>query len=186
MDNRFQKLRLTEGIGQRELCRRFGEGFYNPHICELESGKRQPTLKDLKAYHDYFHVSFEYLLGETDTWREEEKESHLKSDHVFYKLSLSEDPYDRMIYQVLDDMLCTHSGLFLLESLAQYLYAYEPQKEQQYKGVINKSKKIACSADELKRIENRLLNIIEYIKKHKTENMLYNELQMLFDEKEGE
>lgn len=32
-------------------------------ICELESGKRQMSLTELKAYRNFFKVNFEYLLG---------------------------------------------------------------------------------------------------------------------------
>ena len=36
-------------------------------ISELENNKREMSLTELKAYHKFFNVSFEYLLGETDT-----------------------------------------------------------------------------------------------------------------------
>lgn len=35
-------------------------------ISELENNKREMSLTELKVYHEYFKVSFEYLLGETD------------------------------------------------------------------------------------------------------------------------
>ena len=34
-----------------------------PRICELEGGKRQMSLTELKAYRNFFKVNFEYLLG---------------------------------------------------------------------------------------------------------------------------
>ncbi|MBE6826957.1 MAG: helix-turn-helix transcriptional regulator [Ruminococcus sp.] len=37
-----------------------------PRISELENNKREMSLTELKAYHEYFKVSFEYLMGETD------------------------------------------------------------------------------------------------------------------------
>ncbi len=37
-----------------------------PRISELENNKREMSLTELKAYHEYFNVSFEYLLGETN------------------------------------------------------------------------------------------------------------------------
>ena len=37
-----------------------------PRISELENNKREMSLTELKAYHTFFNVSFEYLLGETD------------------------------------------------------------------------------------------------------------------------
>lgn len=182
MENRFLALRRAAGIGQRELCRRFGEGFYNPHISDLESGKRKPTIKELKAYHNYFHVSYEYLLGEKD-WKEEVKQQ-FSSDHIFHELSKSEDPFDKMIYQMLDEILSTHAGLFLFQNMAEYLYSYDPHNPQQYKGIIGKTHKAACSQKQIEQQKERLLEIIDYIKKNKTDNIRYNELQMLFKEED--
>ena len=36
-----------------------------PRISELENGKRDMSLTELKAYHSFFGVSYEYLLGES-------------------------------------------------------------------------------------------------------------------------
>lgn len=41
-------------------------GLAASRISELENNKREMSLTELKAYHKYFKVSFEYLLGETD------------------------------------------------------------------------------------------------------------------------
>lgn len=39
-------------------------GISTSRISDLETGERKPTLSQLKKYHDYFKVPYEYLLGE--------------------------------------------------------------------------------------------------------------------------
>ena len=41
-------------------------GIASSRISELENGKREMSLTELKVYHSFFNVSFEYLLGETE------------------------------------------------------------------------------------------------------------------------
>lgn len=69
--NRFEELRnriVKDGapISQRKLAEMLK--IKGPHISELESGKRTASLTELKAYHDFFMVSYEYLLGETNEY----------------------------------------------------------------------------------------------------------------------
>ncbi len=42
-------------------------GLQAPKISELENGRREMTLTELKVYHKHFNVSYEYLLGEATT-----------------------------------------------------------------------------------------------------------------------
>ena len=58
------KTDLGESISIRELAEKIG--LSAPRISELENNKREMSLTELKAYHKFFNVSFEYLLGETE------------------------------------------------------------------------------------------------------------------------
>lgn len=51
-------------IGVNSLATKIG--IASPRISEIEHGKRDMSLTELKAYHRYFNVSMEYLLGETN------------------------------------------------------------------------------------------------------------------------
>lgn len=66
----YKKLRFTvkTDSGETISIKEFAEkiGLAAPRISELENNKREMSLTELKAYHKFFDVSFEYLLGETD------------------------------------------------------------------------------------------------------------------------
>lgn len=66
----YKKLRFTvkTDLGETISIKDFAEkiGLAAPRISELENNKREMSLTELKAYHKFFNVSFEYLLGETD------------------------------------------------------------------------------------------------------------------------
>lgn len=61
-----QKVRDNNGnvISIKELSEKIC--IAAPRISELENNKREMSLTELKAYHTFFNVSFEYLLGETN------------------------------------------------------------------------------------------------------------------------
>ncbi len=71
LGERYKALRLSvkDESGQPISIKDFASNCVNlqsPRISELENNRREMSLTELKAYHDYFDVSFEYLLGETD------------------------------------------------------------------------------------------------------------------------
>lgn len=65
----FKKLRMEKNPNEMEdykikdLSKDIG--IAAPKISELETGKRNASLSELKAYHKYFNVPYEYLLGES-------------------------------------------------------------------------------------------------------------------------
>lgn len=72
LGERYRQLRLSLRDENNEpiSTRDFAENFVKltaPRVSELENNKREMSLTELKAYHKCFGVSFEYLLGETDT-----------------------------------------------------------------------------------------------------------------------
>lgn len=70
MENRFKKLRMElnpndmEEYKAKDLSKDLG--IAAPKISELEHG-RTASLSELQAYHKYFNVPYEYLLGENDS-----------------------------------------------------------------------------------------------------------------------
>lgn len=69
MENVFKKLRMEknpsemENFKGKDLAKELG--IAAPKISELENGKRKASLSELQAYHNYFNVPYEYLLGES-------------------------------------------------------------------------------------------------------------------------
>lgn len=69
--NRFKKLRMEknpsimEDFKTKDLAKEIG--IAAPKISELENNRRTPSLSELKAYHEYFNVPYEYLLGENNS-----------------------------------------------------------------------------------------------------------------------
>lgn len=87
--NRYEELRTNyivngEPISQRKLAKMIG--IASPHISEIEKG-RVPSLAEMKAYHKFFRVSYEYLLGETN--------NRVSAD-VFHKPPLNETKLEDM------------------------------------------------------------------------------------------
>lgn len=61
---KFKALRESKGLTQEQLGKAL---FYsNKTINLIECEKRPPTDEQLQRYHDYFKVSYDYLLGETE------------------------------------------------------------------------------------------------------------------------
>ena len=61
---RFKYLRNEKGIGQEALAKELGVS--KSIISFWENGQRSPTLGNLLAIANYFHVSIDYLAGLTD------------------------------------------------------------------------------------------------------------------------
>ncbi|MGI6011749.1 MAG: helix-turn-helix domain-containing protein [Ruminococcus sp.] len=70
-ENRFRKLRMEknpnamEDFKIKDLAKEIG--IAAPKISELENDRRRPSLSELQAYHNYFNVPYEYLLGENNS-----------------------------------------------------------------------------------------------------------------------
>ncbi|MEF2877348.1 MAG: helix-turn-helix transcriptional regulator [Blautia sp.] len=70
-DNRFKKLRMEKNPNEmedfkvKELAKELG--IAAPKISELENNRRRASLSELQAYHKYFNVPYEYLLGENNS-----------------------------------------------------------------------------------------------------------------------
>lgn len=59
----YKRLRTDKGLTQKELAKALN--IVHSTISDIEKSKNPPTIEQLQAYHKYFGVSYEYLLGET-------------------------------------------------------------------------------------------------------------------------
>lgn len=68
--DRFKQLRTDKGLKQQELVNEFNKiyhyNFTRAAISQYENNKRIPEIDALKAFAEYFNVSVDYLLGNTD------------------------------------------------------------------------------------------------------------------------
>ena len=62
--NNFKKLRVNHKMTLIQLGEKIH--YSDRTINMIETENREPTIEQLQAYHDFFHVSYDYLLGETD------------------------------------------------------------------------------------------------------------------------
>lgn len=68
--NRFKKLRMEKGLKQQELIdeynKKYHYSFTRAAVSQYENDKRIPEIDALKSFADYFDVSVDYLLGNSD------------------------------------------------------------------------------------------------------------------------
>ena len=161
--NRYEELRRQykdngQPISQRKLAKLIG--IASPHISEIENG-RMPSLAELRAYHNFFRVSYEYLLEETD--------DRVSAD-VFIEAPLNETKIENTLRWMLKDT-CTPdqqiikdmATLLLTEDFGTLLLFY-----------LGKSIFDNDSVDRLKKI------ITDYKEGH-LNRLSYNDLLMMFN-----
>lgn len=129
MGNIYLKLReeyKPEGsvLSQRRLSTMIG--IPHSRISDIESGVRTPSISELKKYHHFFKVSYEYLLEETslpvcaDVFHDKpEIESDL--DHALRHFSASKNRSEKQIWTTIVLFLTTPKGLAFLYYTAQYI-----------------------------------------------------------------
>ena len=121
----FLELRLNHLVdgkpcSQRQLCKLMDNKIHYSHLSSLEHG-RTPSLNELKSYHDYFGVSYEYLLGE-------EKSTTVKNNsfhHFITSFGASHNKDERKMWDTFVKITTTEDGLALLYYISQYLYQKE-------------------------------------------------------------
>ena len=166
MSNRFLELRekmskvMNKPISQRQLAKLLG--IAQARISELEGGKRYPSFMELKAYHNYFRVSYEYLYGETDSYVSTDVFSskpriETKMENTLRWLNETEYPDEIELAETTHFLLETDLGLLLLYYINQH-----------FKGVIT---------------PETLAEIISECKKEEYQEYSYTALRIMFDEK---
>jgi len=85
---RLKRLRKKTGLTQTEFATIFG--FSNQRYNYYETGKREPDNETLLKFANYFNISVDYLLGNTDdpTPPDAKKEASPYSDRETLKLAL--------------------------------------------------------------------------------------------------
>lgn len=114
---------------QDELAKKID--ILKPQISELENGKREPSIRELKAYSRYFKVPMEYLLGISDS-------RYYANINVVEELGLSDKSIENLqMFRIMQTkleispireieatnlLLGTKKGIKLLESLYSFLF----------------------------------------------------------------
>jgi transcriptional regulator with XRE-family HTH domain len=109
LGERLADLRIDMSLSQRSLGKTLR--ISSTSIAYYETGERALTLKALEAYHNFFDVSYDYLMGKTNN----KKREHID---IGEKLGLSDKSIEILEYQ--DKM-----------SLYEEEYYFETKKEFQ-------------------------------------------------------
>lgn len=88
---RFKKLRKETGLTQEQFLKQYNNiynrSFTAPAISQYENGKRIPEIDALIDFADFFGVSLDYLVGNSDVPIQKEKPTdygELKENVVIY------------------------------------------------------------------------------------------------------
>lgn len=130
MDNKdfnvFKRLRMEyptksgQPLSLRGLEALFDKKVAFTHISDLEHGNT-PSLAQLKTYHDFFNVSYDYLLGATSDKNYDNFMQHKDIIQTIDYISKSNDETDQKISEVLENLLTTDKGYAILFYLSKYL-----------------------------------------------------------------
>lgn len=85
-ENRIKKLRVSRGITQRELAKQIG--ITQPALSNYESG-RTPNIEVAQKISNFFNVSIDYLIGESNIKEPYNKWS--KADFLYSEYLRSSD-----------------------------------------------------------------------------------------------
>ena len=107
-----------EKISLRKMEQLLGGRVAHSHIIELEKGKTQPSLSQLRAYHECLNIPYDTLLGDNTERRLLDKDI---ADTLKY-IKDSEQLNDRNINRLIDELLTSDRGYALLFYLSEYLY----------------------------------------------------------------
>ena len=114
--DRIKQLRKKKGVSQSELAEAIG--VKTNTVSTWERGTRKPDVEALNLLSEYFEVSFEYLLGNSD--KEDAKLSQKELDS--YDLSAKADEI-----KVATELLCrlTDKSRKIVEELIASIYRTE-------------------------------------------------------------
>jgi len=128
MENRFKKLRMELNPNDmkeykvKDLSKNLG--IAAPKISELEHGKRTASLSELQAYHKFFNVPYEYLLGENDSRNYENmptsSETGLSSEAIEKIKKITQNDTLKQILNIFLEKYM-HSLLFEISKGTQYM-----------------------------------------------------------------
>jgi len=159
--NVFKALRLRHIVNGkvcsiRELSRRMNGEVAASHISELERNVMEPTKKSLKAYHKYFNVSYEILLGEKDF---DSIPTNNSFDDILDTLAMSDLSSDKKMIRLFLSLGTTDTGLALLYYLSNYIYNEDNEEVD----------------------TNTLIKILKKLKEPRINKMDYQAIRQLID-----
>lgn len=79
---RLKTLRKEAGLTQKQVSEHFK--IKQPSYAQWEQGRRQPSQDTLQRFADFFNVSTDYLLGNSDI-RKPEEEIDLDDFEILYR-----------------------------------------------------------------------------------------------------
>lgn len=107
---RLKALRLEANLTQKEIAEKFG--IKQPNYQQWESGKRKPTSDTLEKFSEFFGVSTDYLLGNSD-YRTVEEDELSEVEMLFRATSLYMTDEEKAIFkQELLDFMKERQKLF--------------------------------------------------------------------------
>ena len=77
---RLKSLRLEAGLTQKEIATKFE--ISQPTYAQWENGRRKPSGETLQKFADFFDVSTDYLLGNSDSRYSDEQ---LDGMEIFFR-----------------------------------------------------------------------------------------------------
>ena len=96
---RLKELRKERGLTQEDLSKLSGVSF--PTISRYENGQRdEPKLTILKTLANYFDVTIDYLVGDTDI-----KETNFTSDEIARIFNSLDDDDKRILMDLAKTLL---------------------------------------------------------------------------------
>jgi len=122
--NVFRALRLRKVVDGkvcsiRELSRLMGGRIAPSRISEVERGVAEPSQKTLQAYHDFFHVSYDILLGHDELSMAPTNNSF---DEILDTLSSYDNSTDKQMLNLFISLGTTDYGLAILYYLSEFIY----------------------------------------------------------------
>ena len=98
LKDRLKELREEFRVSRKELAKYLGQSYQS--IAKYEAGTRKPDYNTLLRIANYFNVSIEYLLGETDDRRIRKNADEIKQrmeDYFYRILQLPEEEINNML-----------------------------------------------------------------------------------------
>lgn len=166
-------------ISTRKLEKLMKGAVHHTHISELEHGAR-PTMNQLKAYHDFFHVSYDFLMGESECIGDNpdgEKVLLSEFDKAIMNLRMAKEMDGKLIWQTLQMLISTEKGYAVLYYLSQYFYGKEGKT-----GYQSRNGTLYLCQDHYKDSMEaaKLVQVLEYLKNNKDE-LSYHELRLYIE-----
>ena len=92
-------------------------GISSGNLSDIENGKKEPSLRALCIYHEFFNVPFEYLLG---TGELENSSEYSKYTNLIASLADSSSAVDKEMLSLVKEITNTDKGLALVYYLNKF------------------------------------------------------------------